>query len=232
MPASSNPRTPPTAPRGVALRAALPGLALAGVGAGLGWGGVFGEAASGEQVGTVIAAGCAAAAVTGALGVGLKTRAVFGAAKSARVGEQASVDRIGAEEVSEALRARLEAQRFQVALFGDFLLNLFVLGIGLFVVRARAEADPNAVLMGFGLAFATVALLHQVGAALVLSSVLRRRAMSGTSQAASSAQDRVVSSVPQGPEAPDSHSSLSPVGSPDDSWAASATSGRTIHAHR
>jgi hypothetical protein len=214
------------------MRAALPGLLLAGAGASAGLAGWFesagpaGAAAEGASmataslggiVGQAVAYGCLAAAVTGAAGVVLKARAVFGMSKSAGPD-------VAASGKDDQIRARLEAQRFQIALFGDFLVNLFVLGGGLFAVRSLASASPTTtqtdVMMGFGLAFATIALLHQVGAALVLSSLLRQRARMQPSP--------VAPSSPAGPETAGSELS----GSELTSWAASAPGGRTIHAHR
>jgi hypothetical protein len=84
------------------------------------------------------------------------------------------------------------------------------------------------VMMGFGLAFATVALFHQVGAAIVLSATLRRRAGSMVLQSAA----KLAQSETQAPSETAEHSSSPSAASREPSWAASATGGRTIHAHR
>lgn len=206
MTVSPTTEAPTPALAGVAVRAALPGLVLAATGAGLGLAGVF---SPDGETGQAVAMGCLAAAVTGIFGVFLKARAVFGQGRKQ-------------DDVSDEIRARIEAQRFQVALFGDFLIQLVVLGGGITALRFGSESgDGRGVMMGFGLAFATVALFHQIGAALVLSATLRRRARSCGS-----------AGLPAGsPDAAEPSSSPS-VASQEPSWAASASGGRTIHAHR
>lgn len=213
MTVSSTNEAPTPALAGVALRAALPGLVLAATGAGLGLAGVV---SPDGEVGDVVALGCSAAAVTGMFGVFLKARAVLGQSRKQ-------------DTVSDELRARIEAQRFQVALFGDFLIQLVVLGGGIVALRFGSDSGGGrGVMMGFGLAFATVALFHQIGAALVLSATLRRRARSGSPTATPN-----PFAAPTGSAADVSEPSSSPsVASQEPSWAASASGGRTIHAHR
>lgn len=220
---TSTPKTQTTSLPGVALRAAAPGLALAGIGAALGLAGVFeaGEATA-SPIGDVVAWGCVAAASTGLLGVFLKTRAVFGT-------EGRNAD------VPESIRARVEAQRFQVALFGDFLVQLVVLGAGIVALRSGGIESGAIVdtsrMMGFGLSFATVALFHQVGAALVLSAVLRKRAGSRPGAVGQPAGIAPEAPGADGPHADASASSPS-VAVQESTWAASTSGGRTIHAHR
>ncbi|MDA0375563.1 MAG: hypothetical protein O2865_17395 [Planctomycetota bacterium] len=217
------PHAQPTALPGVVLRAAAPGLLLAGTGAALGLAGTFDAgAAAAATIGGAVAWGAVAAAATGLFGVLLKSRAVLATQPSG-------------SEVSEAIRARVEGQRFQIALFGDFLIQLVVLGAGIVALRSGGiESDGTAGtsrMMGFGLSFATVALFHQVGAALVLSAVLRKRARSRAE--ASGQSVGIAPGVPAGDDRHETSSETSPsVAAQESTWVASTSGGRTIHAHR
>lgn len=128
-------------------RAIAPGIAFAIVGCGA----VVVSGVLPEGTVTFVTVGTAAAAMTGALGAMFKARAVAGSG----AGPTAS-------------------QRLQIAILGDFLLQLFTVGVTMLVMFL---ADVKFVhLGGFALAFAAVALGHQVGAALVLARALARRA--------------------------------------------------------
>lgn len=147
-------------PGALAVRAVVPGLAFAAVA------GTATIASGGLPEGTApyVAAGCAAAAVTGAVGAALKARAV------ARSGTGPDT-----------------AQRLQIAIFGDFVIQLLAVGgtmLAMFLAHLKFVY-----LGGFALAFAAVALGHQFGSSLVLARTLRRRAAgSGAPENASSGE--------------------------------------------
>jgi hypothetical protein len=158
-------QTEPSTPRptGLALRAAVPGFAAALVG------GTAVVLSGGLPEGSApfVAAGCAAAALTGAVGVRLKAGVVAPANRSAD--------------------PRQEAQRLQIAVFGDFALQLLTVGagmVGLYLAGLKFTS-----MAGFALAFATVALAHQLGSALVFARTLRRRAAASRGSSVSSLAD-------------------------------------------
>lgn len=135
-----------------ALRAAAPGVCVGmAIALAAGLGAFDGLATQGAGVGPWIALGAVLAAATGSCGAVLKGRAVLRSAVDPQAGSA-----------------------LQIALLGDFVLQLFMIGVGtLALYLAELKFD---LLAGFALAFATVALAHQAGSALVLTRALRQRA--------------------------------------------------------
>ena len=131
----------------IVVRAIAPGLAFAIVGCGA----VVVSGGLPDGAAPFVVIGGAAAATTGALGAAFKARAVAGSG----TGPTAS-------------------QRLQIAILGDFLLQLFTVGVTMVVMFLAGVKFAH--LGGFALAFAAVALGHQVGSALVLARALARRA--------------------------------------------------------
>lgn len=142
------------------LRAATPGIVVAAVGALA----VVVVDRLPDETRVAVLAGAGLAALTGAVGASLKAAAVFAPLRDAA--------RPAATGLASPAQSGL-----QLALFGDFTLQLFTVGIAMLGMHFAGLKFP--VLVGFALAFATVALAHQFGSALVLWRTLRRRAAHG-----------------------------------------------------
>ncbi|MFO1051913.1 MAG: hypothetical protein U1F36_06840 [Planctomycetota bacterium] len=134
------------------LRAAWPGCAIGVAGAALGAARVVDPQGSGAW----IALGAMVGVVLGAVGVAFKARAL-----------------------SRSLRDPLAASSLQAALLGDFVLQVFVVGLGATAMNlSDLKFEFTA---GFAVAFATVALVHQASSALILARSLRGPGLRATS---------------------------------------------------
>ncbi len=132
----------------LALRAALPGLAVA-ISIVL-LGALVAALPDGSAPWVMLGAGIAA--LTGALGVLLKVRAVM------RPGHDA-----------------LAGNSLQIAILGDFVLQLFAVGGVTLALHLGGLKFVS--VAGFAVAFAAVVLGHQAGSAVVLARALRRRSV-------------------------------------------------------
>jgi hypothetical protein len=130
----------------LALRAAVLGFGVAAVLGGI----AVGSGRLPEGTAPFVAAGALGALVTGSVGVYLKSRAV-----AAPPGAEPGLP------------------SFQVAVLGDFVLQLFAVAVALLALWLWQV--PFAHLAGFGIAFAAVVLALQFSGAAVLARALRRR---------------------------------------------------------
>ncbi len=128
--------------------------------------------------------GAAGATLTAALGLWIKCRAVAAPPDPSGLGPS-----------------------FEVALFADFALNLLTVGVTLIALFAAGVKFPY--LAGLALAFAAVALVHQLMSAWILSRALRERAArsrAATSRSSAPDEGGGVSPSRTGDASPESHS--------------------------